>query len=125
MSCLVDRDDDYGCTEIKQKTVKARKTHWCGECLKLINPGDEYEIYVGAMDGSIFREKTCLVCVELRGHFCCGWQFGVVLSDIDDKLRESDGTLSLGCLDGLSPAACDVIANMLEEIWAEDNWVQR
>ena len=118
--CLVDRDDDYGCTEIQQKMVKARKTRKCGECLKPINPGDEYEIYVGAMDGEIFREKTCSVCVELRDQFCCGWEFGSVLEDIREELRASDGALNIGCLDGLSPAAVDVIANMLEEIWAKD-----
>ncbi len=118
MRCLVDADEGDG-FKVQQKVIKARKIHKCCECGNTILPGNQFEHYTGSQDGSLFHYKTCLVCVEIRNRFCCGWEFTSVLEDIQYALYEEED-LNLGCVDGLSKAALDLILPMIESAWKEE-----
>lgn len=120
MKCLVERDYSDTCHEVKCKVLTARKQHKCGECEKTILPGQKFEHFTGSDDGTLFHAKTCPVCVEIRDRFCCGWTFGSVLDDIGEAMYDKGADLDLGCLDGLSAAAFDIIAGMLEKMWSEE-----
>jgi len=60
--------------------------------------------------------KTCPVCLEIKTEFFCGgYRFGLVLEDLQEHLVN---TLKVpDCLSGLSPAARDVVCDMVEEAW--------
>lgn len=117
-SCLVDRDCDCDCSEIKTKLITEHsKTFVCVECGKNIPAGEDFELFVGWNNGycSYFNAKTCMQCLELRNRFCCSFVFGEVLSDIREQIVEWDGDIDLGCLDDLSPGARDFMLEILDE----------
>lgn len=47
-------------------TPRARKEHKCCECLSVISPGEEYELFEGVYDGSFDRYRTCSICRNVR-----------------------------------------------------------
>jgi hypothetical protein len=118
--CLVDIDYSDECHEIQCKVLTARKQHKCGECGKIVQPREKFEHFTGSDSGEFFHVKTCLVCVEIRDRFCCGWTWGQVLEDIKKAIFWQGADLKLGCLDGLSPEALDVIAGMLDGMEDEE-----
>jgi hypothetical protein len=96
----------------------ARVTHVCNECDAPINPGEQYERSVGCWDGEFTMFKTCPVCLELRGAFFCeGWFYGCLYEDLRQHLQDTG--LIPGCLVELSPAARDVVCDMIEEQWED------
>ena len=68
MNCTCDYFGDNGepvsCPTIRWQ--KARKRHKCDECMRTIEPGEEYENYKGVSDGEWFVHKTCLGCARIR-----------------------------------------------------------
>lgn len=69
--CLGDEPDGEYCEFYEAKIVTAKKSHKCIECDIEIKPGQRYEVVSGFFDGEFFRQKTCLLCAELREAFCC------------------------------------------------------
>jgi predicted RNA-binding Zn-ribbon protein involved in translation (DUF1610 family) len=66
-----------------QKTVKARKRHFCVECQTIIHPGEHHEVYSGIWDGTPDRHRTCLACVELRD-LSEEWGFGELATTLGE-----------------------------------------
>ncbi len=78
---------------IRVATRKARKPHKCGECGRLIQPGETYEHVWGVWDGRPDTFKTCSGCVGLRDYVtthvpCFCWQYEHMLEDATETLRE-------------------------------------
>jgi hypothetical protein len=72
------------------KIRKARKTHKCDECSRLINIGDEYEYVSGKWDDFIGSYKTCFECSDVRTWLkkridCC-----VAFGELRTELIESE-----------------------------------
>jgi len=90
MSCTCSLDVDMDCTveRFKDKIVKAKKTHKCGECGDTIFPGNKYEYSKGKAMGEWWTNKTCLLCVEIRDCFCCSWYYGQVYDAIGEIYNE-------------------------------------
>lgn len=110
----IDGTPDFYHTEIR----KARKPHKCGECKKIISPGQEYEYVVGKWDGCFDKHKTCMVCKEVRGaFFCLRWTFGDVWQDFREHLSEMHGSISEDCILDLTPKARDLVFEAIEEYW--------
>lgn len=67
---------------------RARKRHTCGECSRIISPGERYEVYSGIdYDGAPFSDKTCLGCMRIRDRFCPGgWYRGGVAELVEQCL---------------------------------------
>jgi hypothetical protein len=75
---------DYDPPEfMRERNVKAKKTHCCCECLRSIWPGETYRNTDGKWDGRMETFKTCLDCLELAkrsGDECrC---FGQLIDDL-------------------------------------------
>ena len=49
--------------------VTARKTHRCCECLRIIEPGEEYQNEFGIWEGEPSTLKTCEECAGLRASY--------------------------------------------------------
>ena len=82
--CSIDYDDTYLDVD---KTIwrKARKEHECGECSRIIKPGETYELCTTLYDGEWSTHKTCLGCTRIRDHFCAyGWMWGGVAEQVVD-----------------------------------------
>ena len=115
--CLVDRNFDCDCSEVKTKIRTSRsKAFRCVECGKTIPAGEDFELYVGSYDGdSYYNTQTCMQCLELRNRFCCLFIFGEVLSDIREQIVECGDDINIGCMDDLSPGARDFMVEILDE----------
>ncbi|MCE5309607.1 MAG: hypothetical protein LLG20_18380 [Acidobacteriales bacterium] len=99
-ACLYS-DYDGGNKFYHAETVKARKQHKCCECGARIVPCQQYETVTGKSDSDIWRFKTCLPCVEIRGQFYCGgsWDIG----NLWDSMQEyAFPSLTMCCLLPLS-----------------------
>lgn len=47
------------------RTVTARKSHQCDECLDIIEIGERHEYTKGVWDGEFSTFRTCLKCIEM------------------------------------------------------------
>jgi len=50
----------------KNEIRKARKSHRCCDCCRVIPKGSRYEYIAGIMDHEFEEYKTCAECVNLR-----------------------------------------------------------
>jgi hypothetical protein len=82
MSCLIHSDFDECYEELKHKVVKARKMFRCCECRDDINKGDMYDLFVGAIDGRIDIQRTCLICDSISKKFLCDRQYKGMFEEI-------------------------------------------
>ena len=95
----------------------ARKAHECDECCGVIAKGQQYEVSTCSVEGTIFRSKTCSVCIEIRNAFFCdGFLYGETRYYLREHFREIDGIISNDCVEGLSDEAFDVVVGMVEEV---------
>ena len=78
--------DDYDPAKVcTVRIVRARKQHYCGECARTIESGEQYELVKGLWDGSWETHKTCIGCTRIRQHFCSsGWLYGALAEQIKD-----------------------------------------
>lgn len=75
-----------------KSTPKARASHKCTECGRLIAPGESYERVTGKWDGRLDTFKTCCRCVALRTHIqahvpCFCWEHGNLLENFRDEVE--------------------------------------
>lgn len=104
------------------KTRTARKPNTCGECCRPIAPGEEYEHVQQLYDGDWFAYATCLDCVSVRkSFFCDGWLYGGVLDNLREHIEELHGEVASECLVPLTPRARDMVCEMIEKAWPEDD----
>lgn len=122
MQCTIGGYYDGEGYMLKCHQPTARKEHRCGECGKLINKGEKYELYRGVWEGEIHCEKTCLDCVTLREAFYTkgGYMFGNIKDAVREHvLYELHGDVSSDCILPLSPGARDFVFDLVQEAWAE------
>ncbi|QWY81955.1 hypothetical protein SEA_SICARIUS2_50 [Arthrobacter phage Sicarius2] len=48
------------------RTHRARKQHKCGECFRVIEPGELYARHAGVWEGDFWTMKSCPQCDTLR-----------------------------------------------------------
>ncbi len=87
--CMIDNCDrpEFCCTSM----VKARKPHKCGDCRRVIQPGEQYERVFGKWDGQTDSHKTCTHCVEASKWLtreCGGYVFGGIREDLREHWGE-------------------------------------
>lgn len=113
--------DVDGCMELSStKYPVARKEHKCGECRKVIVPGEKYESVSGMYDGHFDTYKTCLDCVSMRdAFFCNGYHYTMIWEDFGEHLREMGGSIDADCIAQVSGKARDRICDAVEEYWEE------
>ena len=109
------------CTALSNMIRKAVKSHQCGECGCMIQPGEKYEYASGVFDdGSFYSSKTCSTCLEIRRVFFCGaWGYGQIFEHLYEHFRSLGGQLDHDCLLELSPAARVVVIDMLDEVFEQ------
>lgn len=113
---------DEECTLLSKDNRKARKLHKCGECNRIIQPGENYVCEVTLFDGVIERNKTCLDCKSLRDNFFqSGWYWGGVREDLYEHIRECHGDISETTVSELTPRAREFVCKVIEKTWEDDD----
>ena len=81
-SCI---DVDWGdAPEVfRDKLVRARKGHVCGECDEKILPGDLHEYATGKWDGDWSEHRTCARCCNVRRDYFGSWCYGMLVEDFN------------------------------------------
>jgi hypothetical protein len=104
-SCGVCIDSAYDgdCAKFSDtRYVKARKPHKCCECGGTIVVGTVHQCVVGKWETSIDTYRTCPICDEIRGAFCCnGWTYGSLWEDVNEQLLPY---MTTACLNELKTA---------------------
>lgn len=89
--CMIDHADQI--TVLSDGILTARKPHRCGECHRVIEPGERYLRTTGVFDG-FATYKTCLQCVAVRewlSQVCSGWIYTQVGEDLAEHFYEGYG----------------------------------
>ncbi|MDE2024883.1 MAG: hypothetical protein KGJ07_00140 [Patescibacteria group bacterium] len=84
---------DYDAPRVYSDSVrKARKTHKCSECFRLINIGESYKYIFGIYGKDTSQFKTCSHCSEAQSwlFFTCGsFLHGDLQKEIHEHATES------------------------------------
>lgn len=82
--CMFDGGDDQWAF-LSQSTPKARKSHRCGECRRMIEVGEHYSYTSGLYDGSWSEFHQCEQCaatVRWLDVVCQGWVYNMIQEDL-------------------------------------------
>ncbi len=93
---------------------RAIKPHRCGECCREIPKGTRYERVSGKYDGSLYSEKTCSDCAEIRQSFLCEEGAGPAFGNLWSELTDCFQDLSTTCFDRLESVSAK---KYLRERW--------
>ena len=88
--CLVDDSESFTVSNTVDR--KARRSHECGECRRVISPGETYSYTTGLYDGHWDDFKMCAHCWRVASWLdvtCNGWLFNAVQEDLEEHWRES------------------------------------
>lgn len=120
MSCILDSVD---CVErvylYEEKTVTARKTHYCSECKIPIDKKERYITLKALFDGTFYRAKICVHCESIAKTMFCRnipWP-GLIMETLINHVG-CGHEFGLACLDGLTPRAKYMIINTLDDIYS-------
>ena len=117
-----DGNDGPDCEFHSAAIRTARKPHGCGECGRIIEPGERYEKAVGKWDGDFCTETTCADCLSLRQTFFCSWMYQNLWDEFENWLNDwlYDDSPTLYKIENLTPRARNRVLDMISE-WEEEN----
>lgn len=84
--CDLPEPEFYNCT-----FVRARKTHKCCECNKIIEKSESYYLTRGKWDGNVASFKHCKQCYEAMRSFTAHEEY-IVFTELKDSLKECHPT---------------------------------
>lgn len=125
MGCEIDvyDGDDVEFSHVEMR--KAAKPHKCGECDRIIEPGETYEVAKLKCFGYFTTERTCVDCLSLRETFFCSYLFRALwehfFETFDDWWRYD--AKELWKLENLTPRARKMVFDHIAEI-EEDEALQ-
>jgi hypothetical protein len=118
---LIDIDHDSGPECSSERTIVARIEHECCECDRTIEKGEAYELVRGKWDGMFNEFKTCMDCQSAKEVFCCSFIYTRLWEDLRSILFETGSELpSADCMMSLTKRARDMMCDLLEECWEEE-----
>ena len=100
----------------------AIKEHKCGECGRIIKPGEKYRRESGIWESGWETYKTCMDCASIRDVYFCSYYYGQVLCDLHGHFEEiiySEHEVVDGNINQLTPGGKQIVFGIIEEIWAE------
>ena len=121
-ACVEVGDTCYFNRFYRTQPRRARKTHTCDECSRMIN-SDEIYFYTTAMtDGDIWQSKRCIDCESLRKvFFTCGVMHEAMWDDFKYHVETYDGQISSECLLQLTSRAREMAFEIIQERFDELN----
>lgn len=120
-SCVYD-DIDHGCYTLKDVNYRAKEDLFCCECSRIIQKGKDYNYSQIISEGTIKTYKTCLDCLSIRkSFFQCGWFYKILIDDLKYHIDEMCGRISSDCIVSLTPRAKDIVCDMIQESWVDDD----
>ncbi|HCY85366.1 MAG TPA: hypothetical protein DHV36_09560 [Desulfobacteraceae bacterium] len=100
-----------------EKIRTARVPHVCFECLRDIQPGEQYEYVSGIWDGEPAAYKTCLDCKSIRDTFFISWVYTQVWAAFQDEFGYHDSVVPEACIAELTPGARARVCEFIEAGW--------
>lgn len=91
--CMADFSDGYSIV-LHDRNHKARKTHHCSECGRVIGRGETYNVQRCIFDGDASSYKTCEHCQVVKSWLtkeCGGYLYQGVYEDINEHRHEGYG----------------------------------
>lgn len=118
-SCTVDSGYDGEAAEFcREVERKARKSHKCGECRRVINPGENYTYYVGKWDGEIGTHKMCSDCRSVVAEFFRNsFVFETIWEELSEHINSCEGDIPENCMLEVTPAARAKIAELIQSYY--------
>ena len=115
-SCQIDTgyDADSNPGFVHERMRKARKTHKCSECHRVIAINEIYVYVTGVWDGEFSSFKTCVDCASLRNEFFSSYIFEHVWEDFKEYVSECDGNIPEKCLLKLTNTARAKVVDIME-----------
>ena len=119
MDCsCVDMDVNCYADILKDTMPVARKEHECGECKRIIHPGEIYRSEKTVYDGMLTTQKTCIDCNSIRESFICGsWYWGEILEAVQNNIYDCSGKFSESAVKSLTIPARTKICEMIQRYW--------
>jgi hypothetical protein len=118
----VDVDDPLD--ELEEVIVTSSVRNKCVECGRVIEPGEEFEHFVGVDTyyDRVLNYSTCLDCQSIRNEFFCkGWLYGDALDDVRYHVEEMNGEISSECLARLTPGAREIVVEFIDDVFNDIN----
>lgn len=104
------------------REVTARKEYQCCECGKKILPSHKYRYITGKWEGNWDVYKMCAICDEIiDAFFCEGFLFGYLHEYLWEHVFDFQGEIAGECLAGLSSGAREVLCDLIEQYWEDDD----
>lgn len=99
--CAIDDAESWAC--YTQKTPRAKKTWRCGECNRLIQPGEVYHLMEGKLqyEGEWSTHRTCEHCdaaAQWLITVCRGWVYNELYSELREHWEEGYTSVAFGRL---------------------------
>lgn len=116
-SCVIDMDIDGYVESICDEWRKAKKQHKCGECYRIIQPGEKYKYEVNKYD-DIDTFKTCIDCMSVRDTLFCSWLYGKIWEEVREEILE--GNIPESCLAKMTKSDREKICEMIQEEWEDE-----
>lgn len=104
---------------IRRRTAK--RNYLCYECNRIIPAGECHEYFYGVLDGGELQAKTCDDCKSVIRQMFCDYIFGSVWEDMRDRFAEFPDNIPWPKLPKLTPAARNMVFQIIEDCWAEDD----
>ena len=111
--------DEY--SEILSDTYPtANREYKCGECRRVIMPGEIYRLEKALFNRSADTVKTCIDCNSVREYLVCDFYWGEVWELVRESFRDYPDAIPWTKIGRLTPAARAMACEIIEDIWQAD-----
>ncbi|MFW2369106.1 MAG: hypothetical protein ACN4GW_22035 [Desulforhopalus sp.] len=118
MSCSCEIDVGHDCgPEVSTVThPKARKSHNCCECHRVITKGETYELVKALSEGLWDTFKTCADCASVRDALFCQWYYEQMWDDVSETYAGGEPPSS-DCMMQMTKVGRDRVCDIIESGW--------
>jgi len=122
MECAcIDADVDDFVNVLSNTYPKVRKGHRCGECGRDIKKGETYRLEKMSFEGTADTAKTCIDCDSVRTHLVCSFYYGDVWELVRESFKDAPDAIPYAKIGQLTPAARDMVCEIIEDIWQDED----
>jgi len=111
-----DNVDDYSIV-LSSIMPRARKQHKCGECYRIIQPGEIYLLEKELYDKHITTCKTCIDCKSVRDNLINSFYWGQVWELVENCIEECGDNQPWSKIGMLTPLAKQRVCNIIDGVW--------
>ena len=93
----------------------------CSECRREIKTGEKYLYECGIWEGIVQSYRTCEDCCSIRrSFFCAGFYYEFLIEHLKEHISATRGEIGEIHISCLTPAAREMVCDLIEEQWARN-----